>query len=70
MDSRDRKILHYISESQTSVSFRCLHQHFKRSHQLDPKVLKQAVRRLVQEGRLCYRTDFGNSYLDIALNAR
>jgi len=30
--------------------------------------LKQAVRRLVQEGRLCYRTDFGNSYIDIALN--
>ncbi|WP_319522742.1 50S ribosomal protein L11 methyltransferase [uncultured Desulfosarcina sp.] len=68
MDSLDHQILHYISESRNSVSFRRLHQRFKYVHQLEAKPLKQAVKRLVQEGRLCYRTDFGSTYLDIAMN--
>jgi len=68
MNTLESQILHYISESHANVSFRRLQKHFKRSHQLEPKPLKKAVRRLVQAGRLCYRTDFGSSYLDVAIN--
>ena len=68
MDTLDIQILRYISESLTSVSFRHLHRHFQRTYRLDPKRLKQAVGRLVQAGQLYYRTDFGSSYLDIAIN--
>lgn len=68
MDTLDIQILRYISESRESVSFRRLHRHFKGSFQSESKSLKQAVRRLAQAGRLCYRTDFGTSYLDIAID--
>jgi ribosomal protein L11 methyltransferase len=68
MNTLESQIFHYISESHASVSFRRLHRHFKQAHQLEPEPLKQAVRCLVQAGRLCYRTDFGTSYLDISIN--
>jgi ribosomal protein L11 methyltransferase len=68
MNPLDRQILHYVSESQASVTFRRLQRHFKTVHQVARERLKQAVKRLVQAGRLGYRTDFGTSYLDIAIN--
>lgn len=68
MNFLENQILHYISESHASVNFRRLHKHFKQTHQLEQEPLKEAVRSLVQAGRLCYRTDFGTSYLDISLN--
>lgn len=68
MNHLDRLIFHYISESQVSVNFRRLQNHFKTAHHVERELLKQAVKRLVQEGRLNYRTDFGISYLDIAIN--
>jgi len=67
MNTLESQILQYISQSHVSVSFRRLHQHFKQARQLEPEPLKQAVRGLVQAGRLCYRTDFGTSYLDISI---
>lgn len=68
MKTLESQIFHYISESRASVNFRQLHKYFKQAHQLEPELLKQAVRRLVQAGRLCYRTAFGNSYLDLSMN--
>jgi ribosomal protein L11 methyltransferase len=68
MNNLDLQILRYISESQAVVSFRRLYHDFKQAHQLKRDPLKQAVRRLVQGGRLRYRTDFGTTYLDIAID--
>ena len=68
MNTLETQILHYISESRALVNFRRLHKYFKQAHQLEPEPLKQAVRCLVQAGRLCYRTDLGISYLDLSIN--
>ena len=60
------QVFRFITESPARVSFGCLKAHFLKTNQCDLKKLKQLVASLIQSGKLCYTSHFGNSFIEVS----
>ena len=66
MATAELQVFRYIAESPSKVTFGSLKRHFCKTHPRKTKQLKQVVAGLIQTGRLCYTSHYGNSYLEIS----
>ncbi len=68
LNASESRVLQFIAESPSKVSFGCLKRHFKDTHLSNPKKLKQLVAGLIQTGQLCYTSHFGQSFIEISFD--
>ena len=60
------QVLRFIAESPSKVTFNSIKRHFCKTNLRNPKRLKPLVAGLIQTGRLCYTSHYGNSYIEIS----
>jgi ribosomal protein L11 methyltransferase len=65
MDAIESKIIQFIAERPTKVSFRDLQRQFFNYH-LGIKDLKKIIVRQIETGRLCYTSHYGGSFIEMS----
>lgn len=64
MRALERRVLQFVVDSPSKVSFSKLKRHFSQTHQTATKALKMAVAGLIQAGKLCYTSHYGISFIE------
>ena len=62
----ETKIVQYITDAPSKVTFLHLQRHFYAAHRIKPTALKAMVAGLIRSGDLRYTSFFGTSYLEIS----
>lgn len=66
MRAIDRRVLRFVDNSPSKVSFSKLKRHFFQTHQTPTKELKRVVAGLIQAGKLCYTSHYGTSFIELS----
>ena len=66
MAASELQVLRLIAESPSKVTFGSILRHFCKTNRRNPKRLKQLVAGLIEDGRLCYTSHYGNSFIEIS----